>query len=34
VTIFEKMPIRTALSEEISQCDTGTENNQLNLFGF
>src|SRR6202453_2328573 len=34
VTIFEKMPIRTALSAEMYQCDTGTENNQLNLFGF
>jgi hypothetical protein len=34
VTIFEKMPIHTALSAEISQCDTAIENNQLNLFGF
>ncbi len=34
VTIFEKMPIQTALSAEVSQCDTGIENNQLNLFGF
>jgi transposase len=34
VTIFEKMPIRTALLSEMSQCDTATENNQLNLFGF
>jgi hypothetical protein len=34
VTIFEKMPIQTALSAEISQCDTGIENNQLNLFSF
>jgi IS4 transposase len=34
VTIFEKMPIQTALSAEMSQCDTGIENNQLNLFGF
>ena len=34
VTIFEKMPIRTVLSAEMSQCDTGIENNQLNLFGF
>ena len=34
VTIFEKMPIQTALSAEIPQCDTAIENNQLNLFGF
>jgi hypothetical protein len=34
VTIFKKMPIETALSAEMSQCDAGTENNQLNLFGF
>ena len=34
VTIFEKMPMQTALSAEISQCDTGIEYNQLNLFGF
>jgi hypothetical protein len=34
VTIFEKMPIRTALSSEMSQCDTAIENKQLNLFGF
>jgi transposase len=34
VTIFEKMPIRAALSSEMSQCDTAIENNQLNLFGF
>ena len=34
VTIFEKMPIRTALSLEMSQYDTGTENNQLELFSF
>jgi hypothetical protein len=34
VTIFEKMPIQTALSAEMSQCNTATENNQLNLFGF
>jgi transposase len=34
VTIFEKMPIQTALSSERSQCDTGIENNQLTLFGF
>jgi len=34
VAIFEKMPIKAALSSEMSQCDTGIENNQLNLFGF
>jgi hypothetical protein len=34
VTIFEKMLIRTALSAEMSQCDTAIENNKLNLFGF
>jgi len=34
VTIFEKMPIRTALSSEMSQCNTATKNNQLKLFGF
>jgi IS4 transposase len=34
VTIFEKMPIQTALSAELSQCDTAIENNQLNLFDF
>ena len=34
VTIFEKVPIQTALSSETSKCDTVTENNQLNLFGF
>ena len=34
VTIFEKVPIQTALSSETSKCDTATENNQLNLFGF
>jgi len=34
VTIFEKIPIQTALSSETSKCDTVTENNQLNLFGF
>ena len=34
VTIFEKMPIRTALSLEMSQYDTGIENNQLELFSF
>jgi len=34
VTIFEKMPIQTALSSETSQCDIAIENNQLNLFDF
>jgi hypothetical protein len=34
VTILEKSAIQTALSSEMSQCDTATENNQLNLFGF
>ena len=34
VTIFEKVPIQTALSSETSKCNTATENNQLNLFGF
>lgn len=34
VTIFEKVPMQTALSSETSKCDTATENNQLNLFGF
>ena len=34
VTIFEKVPIQTALSSETSKCDTVTENNQLNLFAF
>ena len=34
VTIFERMPIQTTLSREMSQCDTGIENNQLTLFGF
>ena len=29
VTIFEKIQIQTALSSEISTCDTVTENNQL-----
>jgi hypothetical protein len=28
------MPIQTALSAELSQCDTAIENNQLNLFDF
>jgi len=34
VTMFEKISIQTALSSEISKCDTVTENNQLNLFDF
>jgi transposase len=34
VTIFEKIPIQTALSSETSKCDTAIENNQLNLFAF
>ena len=34
VTIFEKMPLQTVLSAEMPQCDTGTENKQLNLFRF
>jgi IS4 transposase len=32
VTIFEKMPIQTALSSDTSKCDTAIEDNQLNLF--
>jgi hypothetical protein len=34
VTIFEKMPIQTALSAEGLQCDTEIESNQLNLFTY
>jgi hypothetical protein len=34
VTIFEKMPLRTALSADISQCYTAIENNQLDLFDY
>jgi len=34
VTVFEKMPIQTALSGQISQCDIGMENNQLELFTY
>jgi hypothetical protein len=34
MTVFEKMPIRTALSGTNSQCDTATENNQLELFAY
>lgn len=32
VTVFEKMPIQTALSGQGSQCDTAIENKQLELF--
>ena len=34
VTVFEKMPIQTALSGVNSQCYTAIENNQLELFDF
>ena len=34
VTIFEKMPIQTALSAEGPGCDTAVEGNQLNLFAY
>jgi len=34
VTVFEKMPIQTALSGDNSQCYTAIENNQLELFAF
>jgi IS4 transposase len=34
VTIFEKMPLQTALSSDESQSDTSKVSNQLNLFGF
>jgi IS4 transposase len=34
VSIFEKMPLQTALSSEVSQGDTSMDTNQLNLFGF
>src|SRR5271157_4675646 len=34
VTVFEKMPIQTALYGQGSQCDTVIENNQLELFAF
>jgi transposase len=34
VTIFEKMPIQTALSAEGRQCGAAIENNQLNLFAY
>ena len=34
VTVFERMPIQTALSSEIDKTDDVTEPNQLNLFAF
>jgi DDE family transposase len=34
VTIFEKMPIQTALSSEITGSDSTASANQLNLFAF
>ena len=34
VTIFEKMPIQTALSSEDTRSDSAASANQLNLFGF
>jgi hypothetical protein len=34
VTVFEKMPIQTALSGQGSQCNTVIENNQLELFAY
>ena len=34
VTIFEKMPIQTALSSEITRSDSEISANQLNLFAF
>ena len=34
VTVFEKMPIYTALSGANSQCDTAIENTQLELFTY
>src|SRR6201985_2022667 len=32
LSVFEKIPLRTAFSPEIYSCDTEIENNQLNLF--
>src|SRR5256714_970625 len=32
VSVFEKIPLRTAFSPEAYSCDTEIENNQLNLF--
>ena len=34
VTIFEKMPIQTALSSEDTRSDSTASANQLNLFAF
>jgi hypothetical protein len=34
VTIFEKMPLQTALSSDQPKSDTSMDSNQLNLFGF
>jgi hypothetical protein len=34
VTVFEKMPIQTALSGQTEQIDQLTEDNQLTLFAF
>ena len=34
VTIFEKMPIQTALLSEDTRSDSTASSNQLNLFGF
>src|SRR5271157_1503788 len=34
VTIFEKMPLQTALSSDEPKSDTSMDSNQLNLFGF
>ena len=34
VTIFEKMPLQTALSSDEPKSDTSIDSNQLNLFGF
>jgi hypothetical protein len=34
VSVFEKVPIHTAFSPDAYNCDTVTENNQLNLFDF
>jgi transposase len=34
VTIFEKMPMQTALSAKGPRCDTAIESNQLNLFAY
>ena len=34
VTIFEKMPLQTALSSDEPKSDTSIDSNQLNSFGF